>query len=288
MYGQGVELASMNNPLTEDGASLPSPKGYKKSVQSLTRHMDPTRYDEEDYDPESDDHYLKEIPAWTFREKVVAVVAGGSVISASLALIIASMNPVVLLTGVLGIIIPPYSALQEQKITDCKAMRETNMVMEIEMNNLKYNNERLSEENGKLQASVERLVDVKEAYVQCQKMENVSIQALETQLRESQHTLQLMKNNHIDEVVQNIIDVMLAVDVNQDVTLSDEEIDIMTKRVEKINHVEINDEAFKRKIIEYGRDIFAVATLLQELMDDDPNTAPEEDGVKIFQFLDHQ
>ncbi len=285
MYGQAVELTSMKSPLTEGGASLPDVDGYKNSVTSLTSKFDPTKFEDDDYDPESDDIYLKNIPNWTVREKIVATVAGGSVISASLALIVASLNPVVLITGVLGIIIPPYSALQEQKITDCKAMRETNMVMELEMNNLKYNNERLREENEKLHAAVERLNDCKDVYATCQSMKNVSITELEAQLKDSRRTYALMKNNHMDDVIQNITDVMLAVDMDNDMTVSDDEIDRLTKQIEKINNVEIDDEAFKLKIIEYGRDFFAIGRLLEELMDDDPTTAPEEDGKKIIQFL---
>ncbi len=275
----------MKSPLAEGGASLPSVEGYKNSVSSLTSKFDPTRFDADDYDPESDDYYLKNIPNWTLRERIIATIAGGSVISASLALIVASLNPVVLITGVLGIIIPPYSALQEQKITDCKAMRETNMVMELEMNNLKYNNERLCEENEKLHAAVERLNDCKDVYKTCQGMKNVSITELEAQLKDSRRTFKLMKNNHMDDLIQNITDVMLADDMDTDMSLSDDEIDQLTKQIEKINNVEIDDEAFKRKIIEYGRDFFAIGRLLEELMDDDPTTAPEEDGKKIIQFL---
>lgn len=72
------------------------------------------------------------------------------------ALVIAGINPIIYLTAIAGIIIPPYSALQEQKITDCKALKETNLAMEREMANLKYNNNRLKTENDELEASVRR------------------------------------------------------------------------------------------------------------------------------------
>jgi cell division protein FtsB len=72
------------------------------------------------------------------------------------ALIIAGINPIIYLTAIAGMIIPPYSALQEQKITDCRALKETNMAMTREMENLKYNNGRLKTENDELEVSVKR------------------------------------------------------------------------------------------------------------------------------------
>lgn len=77
-------------------------------------------------------------------------------ITSAAALIIAGFNPIIYLTAIAGIIIPPYSALQEQKITDCRALKETNMAMAREMENFKYNNDRLKTENNELEASVKR------------------------------------------------------------------------------------------------------------------------------------
>lgn len=45
---------------------------------------------------------------------------------------------------------------EEQKITDCKAMRESNEVMQHELENLERENERLEIETEKLQGSVNR------------------------------------------------------------------------------------------------------------------------------------
>ena len=44
-----------------------------------------------------------------------------------------------------------------------------------------------------------------------------------------------------------------------------------------------NDELFKQKIIETGRDLDSVLKLLHDLLDDDPTTAPETQ--KIITFL---
>ena len=93
-----------------------------------------------------------------------------------------------------------------------------------------------------------------------------------------------MEVNYRAELVDNIFDVMISLDKDQDMILSDEEIDVITKKVESIEGIEIDDLAFKNKIIDTGRNLDAVLGLLNGLLDDDPTTAPEE-GEKIIKFL---
>ena len=89
-------------------ASLPSPKSHAEQIR------DPN------FNPEDDDEYLEQLPEWTVAEIATAVGAVGSIITSSVALIFAGINPIIWVTAIAGIIIPPYSALQQQKITDCK------------------------------------------------------------------------------------------------------------------------------------------------------------------------
>ena len=68
----------------------------------------------------SDDYYLVPIPPWTAREIAITALATATVIMSIIIVLLPFLNPLVLITGILGIIVPPYAALQEQKITDCK------------------------------------------------------------------------------------------------------------------------------------------------------------------------
>ncbi len=125
----------------------------------------------------------------------MTALAAVTVVLSIIALLI-SLNPFVTATAICGIILPPFSAYQEQKITDTKgkwycfcilfslvknnshgnipamfylsftphfilltnitAMKETNEAMERELNNLKFENERLGVENDKLEAAVDK------------------------------------------------------------------------------------------------------------------------------------
>ena len=77
-----------------------------------------------DYRPEDDDKELQEIPHWTWREAVVATLAGSTSLL-SLFSMITLPNPLVYLSSVTGIILPPYSAFLEQKITECQGKYNT-------------------------------------------------------------------------------------------------------------------------------------------------------------------
>ncbi len=70
--------------------------------------------------PEDDDKYLAPIPPWTLKEIIVASLATIAVVLSIIILLLPFFNPLVAITGIFGLIVPPYAALQEQKITDCK------------------------------------------------------------------------------------------------------------------------------------------------------------------------
>ena len=103
-YENTFEL--VNLPLTQGEASLPPPPATKKVRRP---------------NPEDDDVYLIPIPPWTAKEICIACIATVTVFGSIVTLLI-SINPFATAMGILGILIPPYSALQEQKITDCKGM----------------------------------------------------------------------------------------------------------------------------------------------------------------------
>ena len=68
---------------------------------------------------------LKDLPESTRKEQAVAGLAAVS-FGASLASIIFSSNPVVYVSGIIGIGLSPYAAVQQRKITDVDALAETN------------------------------------------------------------------------------------------------------------------------------------------------------------------
>jgi hypothetical protein len=96
-----------------------------------------------------DEQPLADIKDWTRREQVVASISAIS-FGSSVGAMMLSPTPVVLTAGSIGVLLAPYVAFQQQKITDVQALSETNKRVQEEVQQLQH-------ENGKLQAQVEDL-----------------------------------------------------------------------------------------------------------------------------------
>lgn len=233
-------------------------------------------------DPEDDDQLLGEISEWTPIETTVAVFASVAVISSIISLII-GFNPISKVTAILGILLPPYCVYQERKITDIKTLRETNERLQVEVSHLSHSNEKLNHQNNAIETSVNKLKESQDALAYLKNSKKTSIHELENQIDKSSSTLSLMKRNHVNEIVDNIFDVMLAVDSDGDFKLSDKEIAMLTKRLENINDIEIDDALFKQKIVEAGRDMNAVLSFISKLLNGNDTSLP--DGwERVFKF----
>jgi hypothetical protein len=233
--------------------------------------------------PEDDDKILNELEEWTPIEKSVAIFASISVVSSIISLVI-SLNPISKCTAILGILIPPYCLYQERKITDIKALKETNQRLEYEVSQLSNSNQKLNNQNDQIESTVKRLKESQDALVYLKSSKNVSIQLLEKQIEKSEATLVLMKKNHINELVDNIFDVMLAVDTDGDFKLSDKEIATLTSRLQGIHDIQIDSSMFKCKIIEAGRDMNAVLSLISNLLNGNDGSVPKG-WERVFRFM---
>jgi len=69
--------------------------------------------------PEDDDDLFEDIPDWTWLEITITGLAAVTVV-ASIGAVLISTSRIVLVNGLVALLIPPYSAFQEQKITECK------------------------------------------------------------------------------------------------------------------------------------------------------------------------
>jgi len=74
---------------------------------------------------QDDDKPLEQIEAFTKREKAVAGVSAVSFGSSAAAMFM-EQNPLVYVSGVIGLTVAPYAAIQQQKITHVQALAETN------------------------------------------------------------------------------------------------------------------------------------------------------------------
>jgi len=230
--------------------------------------------------PEDNDEKLEEIPEWTPLEIAVTGTAVATAATSAVAMIV-NGNPLTVASGTLGVVVPSYSAVQQQKLTETEALKQTNEFLERELDNLKIENNRLSESCKKLEGSVANLEDMEEALADIREMETQNLDLLEEQIVESQEILDSMQESVRSTVIQNVISILFAVDTDGDCKLSDDEIDTLIHRVESINDVDINDEMIKKLIIDKDRNIDGVMDVIRDAMENSSDKPPEE---RCFRF----
>ena len=162
-------------------------------------------------------------------------------------------------------------------------MKETVERMEMEVGNLKIENEKLNANVNELNTSVANLQDIEQTLEAVRKLEGASLDQLEEQLKTTEEIYDSMQDNLRSNVLQNLISVVLTCDHDGDMTLSDEEIQGLIDRLQSMYGVDIDDARAKQKIVDAGRSINGIMELIKDLFDDE---APEEE--RIFKVVDEE
>lgn len=105
------------------------------------------------YSPDNEPPPLKEMKQHSFKERTVAG-ASAVAFSTSIAAMCLESNPSVYVSGVVGAVVAPYATIQQEKITQCEALEQTNERLESEVQQLQHENERLSTQVNQLESSV--------------------------------------------------------------------------------------------------------------------------------------
>mmetsp|Transcript_9717 Transcript_9717/g.16240 ORF Transcript_9717/g.16240 Transcript_9717/m.16240 type:complete len:257 (-) Transcript_9717:40-810(-) len=203
----------------------------------------------------------------SMKEKVVAGVGFGTA-GVSLATIVLSTNPIAYGSSIIGLGVGPYAAIQQSKISEVEALRQTNKRLGEEVDILKHENERLQGQIGSLEESVKNLQEMEQALQTVQAAEGQSIDELESQLKDLQEIYDGMEDNLNGNILQNLIHVVLAVDNDGDMILDDDEIQELIFKFEELNGVDLDDDKFRQVIIDHGRSLNAIMELVRNLLED--------------------
>lgn len=176
------------------------------------------------------------------------------------------------------------AAIQQNKLTQVVALKETNARMRDEVDQLKAENVKLSTTVSSLESSVSHLQELSHTLDIVRAMEGQSLDELEKQVAESEQILDKMQDNLRGTIVQTLISMVLAIDHDGDMCLSDAEIDSLIHKMEELStdHFDFKDQVLRQKLIENGRSLNAVMDIIKNLMDDD---AKPEDS--IFAFINN-
>mmetsp|Transcript_856 Transcript_856/g.1138 ORF Transcript_856/g.1138 Transcript_856/m.1138 type:complete len:268 (-) Transcript_856:117-920(-) len=225
---------------------------------------------------------LADIKAESLKEKTVSGVAAVNFVMSALTLIFhAATNPVVWLSGILGLLISPLAAMQQHKLTQVEALAQTNERLQSEVDDLGHQNSRLSNNLQQTEESVYNLQAMQQTLETLQAVQGQSMDDLEEQVEESRNILATMSKNYKGQLMQNLISVLLGADEDGNMILSDDDIEDIIHRLEGLHNVNINDALLRQLIIDNGRSVEAVMALAKHALMADSGDADDS----LFTFL---
>lgn len=173
--------------------------------------------------------------------------------------------------------IGPYAYYQQKQLTDIVAMQETHAALSAQVDRLGQENNRLHNTVVDLSATVDRLEDVEQALDAITQQQGMSIEALEEQVKDNRDILRRMQSGLKANILQNLLQVVIRSDKDGSMTVDEHEIDELMVKLEEIDGVTVNEEPFKKVVLESGGSLQSIMNLIKSLMND-----TEFDGDEIF------
>eukprot|EP00525_Craspedostauros_australis_P013159 CAMPEP_0198110196 /NCGR_PEP_ID=MMETSP1442-20131203/2216_1 /TAXON_ID= /ORGANISM="Craspedostauros australis, Strain CCMP3328" /LENGTH=261 /DNA_ID=CAMNT_0043766153 /DNA_START=84 /DNA_END=869 /DNA_ORIENTATION=- len=235
--------------------------------------------------PADEEGMLKPMPeGGSITEKAVAGTAAISVIVNVVSLILNAivLNPIFLVSSLLGVAAGPFAAFQEQKITQAKALAETNEKFSEEVDHLKNENVRLTTQLESLGSSVKSLKKSKDSLQKLQTAKGAALDELQNQLEESKKIYAGMQKNLQGDILQNLISMALACDDDGDMMLDDDEIDQLIINLEGVQGVQLKEDSIRKMIVDNGRSLDAIMGIAKKMME----SGDDDSGGGLFTFFE--
>lgn len=192
-------------------------------------------------------------------------------------------HPSVFISGALGMILSPYAAFQQRKITEVEALQKINESLEEEVTHLQAENTKLTDQVKQVEGSVSNLAALEATMEAVNALQGDSIGKLQEQLQESKDILASMDRNCQGFILQNLVTVLLATDADQNMMLSDEEIDELIHNLEGIQGVQLKEDLLRKTIIEQGRSVGAVMEVARNVLTPPDNSSTVD---PMFSYLE--
>ena len=219
---------------------------------------------------------LKPIPDTTPMERVAGAIAAIAV-GTSLAAIIVEHSVLVIVAGVLSSFVGPYAYFQQTQLTEIKALKETQMAVQNEVNRLKNENNRLEVNIGQMGESVDRLEDVKTALDTITATQGQTIDEFEDQVENNRNNLRMIQMNLKNVVVQNLISILERIDTDGDSQVETHEVEEALDQLKKLEGVKVDAQKFRKAFSG-----MAVKSLLDVVGNITRDDLPAEE--RIFEF----
>ena len=186
-------------------------------------------------------------------------------------------HPAIVISGCLGLILSPYAKFQQEKLTQVKALEQTNSVLEDELKYLQQQHEEITKHVQVVNASTAKLRSLQATLSTMQSTNVQSIAQLEQQVQQSTILMSQFQQNTQAVILQNLITVLVNCDRDRTMTLDDNEINTLIKSLESIHNVQFNETKLRQVIVNNQRSVTAIMEIAKNLISNtslSPTTNP--------------
>jgi hypothetical protein len=227
-------------------------------------------------EPEINKGFLKPIPETTNTERVAGGIAAGAVATALAAMVVEG-SVITIFAGILSSIVAPYAYWQETRLTDIKALQETEQAIQVIVDSLQVENQRLTKSVDDMSETVTKLDDVEQALTVITETQGNAVETLSKQVEEYKDNLRRMQSNVKGSILRNLLSLFQRMDTDGDAQVSDAEINDCILRMKNVPNVTVREDKFKESF--QGVSTRAVMGLVKNLLKDD---LPEEEQIFIL------
>ena len=175
-------------------------------------------------------------------------------------------HPAIVISGCLGLILSPYAKFQQEKLTQVKALEQTNSVLEDELKYLQQQHEEITKHVQVVNASTAKLRSLQATLSTMQSTNVQSIAQLEQQVQQSTILMSQFQQNTQAVILQNLITVLVNCDRDRTMTLDDNEINTLIKSLESIHNVQFNETKLRQVIVNNERSVTAIMEIAKNLI----------------------
>lgn len=212
---------------------------------------------------------LADVKEWTSREKAVAGMSAVS-FGTSAAAMVLYPHPIVYVSGFIGCTVGPYVAFQQQKITEVRTLKETNVRFQQEIDELEGEVKKTEVQVKELQSTVESLQKSKVQLERISDYQGASVAELEKQLKKTKEIHSMVASSVEDKILMNLMKLAESCDTDGSKgQLSNSEIQATIKKIESIHGISIDGEAITKMITTNGNDLYAILLVVKQLLQSD-------------------
>ena len=220
---------------------------------------------------------LKPVAETTPKERAAGIVAGIAVITALVAIII-EQSAIVVIAGLLSSVMGPYAYYQQTRLTNIATLKETAAAVQVEVDKLEHENDRLKSNIKELGGTIEDLNDVEAALDKISSMQGQSVAEFEKQVHQAKDLLKTQKGLTKGKVLNNLSQLVFRGDADKDKIFSESEVTNIIESLKKIGGVTIHEDRFRAALV--GKHESAVMEIFIKIKDG----VPKEE--RIFEFND--